>query len=187
VAAINLLRSTSKTALKPNSNKRNAPSAKHDSSAHGKKPRLGRAQSSLAKLQSTGMETRPQSIKGKDNLLMDSPSGDSDKENWVPHEGGGNARRRPLPSGHPDTQHHSKPALRDNFNPPTRSAGLGGSRNKRRKAANFAPEIFEDQENSGEVGEEVEKFMRGEVSPSKRGDFEGAQTLLAIMGSGSWR
>lgn len=133
------------------------------------------------------MESRPQSNKGKDILLMHSPSGDSDKENWVPHEGGGNARRRPLPPSRPDTQHRPKPVLGDNFNPATRSAGLEGGRNKRKKGANVAPEIFEDRENGGEAEEEVQKFMRGEVSPSKRGDFEGAQALLAIMGSGSWR
>lgn len=184
VAAISLLRSTSKSALRPNSNKRNAPPAKYDASVHGKKPKLGRAQSSLARLQSMENDSRPQSSNGKVDL-MHSPSGDSDKENWVPQEGGGNARRRPLPTGRQDKQPYSKPVLSDNFNPPTRLANIGGGRSRRRKAANAEPKIFEDQENSGEVGKEVEKFMRGEVSPSKRGEFEGAQALLAMMGA--WR
>lgn len=184
VAAISLLRSTSKSALKPNSNKRNAPSTKHDVSAHGKKPKLGRAQSSLARLQSIGKESRPQSSKGKDGLVH-SPSGDSDKENWVPHEDGGNARRRPLPSGRSDTQPFAKAVLRDNLNPPTHLTHIGGSRNKRRKTANVTAKIYEDQENSGEVDEDVQKFMGVEVSPSKRGEVEGAKALLAMMSG--WR
>ena len=185
VAAISLLRSTSKSALKPNSNKRNALAAMHDVSAHGKKPKLGRTQSSLARLQSTEKDPRPSSSKGKVEL-MQSPSGDSDKENWAPHEDGGNARRRPLPTGRSESQPSSKRVLGDNFNPLQHSAHVGGGgRNKKRKAANATPKIFEDQEDSKEVGAEVEKFMRGEVSPSKRGEFEGAQALLAMMGS--WR
>ena len=184
VAAISLLRSTSKSALQPNSNKRNKSAAKDVPIAGAKKPKLGRAQSGLARLQSTGLELRPQSSKGKDGL-MHSPSGDSDKENWVPHDGGGNARRRPLPSGRLDNQPASKPVLGDIFNPPTHSANIGGSRNKRRKVANAAPKIFDDQENSNEVPKEIENFMRGEVSPSKRGEVEGAKALLAMMGA--WR
>jgi hypothetical protein len=184
VAAISLLRSTSKSALKPNSNKRNAPAATQDVSAHGKKPKLGRAQSSLARLQSTEKGSRPSSSNGKIDLTH-SPSGDSDKENWAPHEDGGKARRRPLPTGRSEKQQYAKRVLGDNFNPPQHLAHVGGGRNKKRKAANAAPKIFEDQENSKEVGAEVEKFMRGEVSPSKRGEFEGAQALLAMMGS--WR
>ena len=183
VAAISLLRSTSKSAFKPNSNKRNAPSAKHEIAAHGKRAKLGRAQSSLARLQNTEKNSRPQSSNGKVDMIH-SPSGDSDKENWVPHEDGSNARRRPLPSRRPEN-HPSKPVLGENFNPPQRSANLGGGRNRKRKGASNAPKIFEDQENSGARGEEVEKFMRGEVSPSKRGEFEGAQALLAMMVS--WR
>lgn len=184
VAAISLLRSTSKSALKPNSNKRNTSAAKHVATAVGKKPKLGRAQSSLARLQSTVLESRPQSSKGKDGL-MHSPSGDSDKENWLPHDGGGNARRRPLPAGRWAKQFASKPVLGDNFNPPTHPANISGSRNKRRKVANAAPKIFEDQENSREVPKEIENFMRSEVSPSKRGEVEGAKALLAMMGA--WR
>jgi hypothetical protein len=170
--------------LQTNSNKRNAPSVKQDFGAHVKKSKLGRAQSSLARLQSTAKDSSSQSSKGKDGLMR-SPSGDSDKENWAPHEDGSNARRRLLPSGRPDKQFSAKPVLGDNFNPPTQSANIGIGRNKRRKGANVAPKIFEDQENNGEVDVEVEKFMYGEVSPSKRGEFEGAQALLAMMGS--WR
>ena len=188
VAAISLLRSTSKSALQTNMNKRNAIFTRQDSSLNGKKPKLVRAMSSLARLQGTRKQTSiSQSSKGKgEDSLMQSPSGDSDKENWVPHEGGGNARRRPLPSGRTDRQYQSKAVLGDNLNVPTNSVNVGGRRNKRRKAGDAQPHIFEDEENGKEVGEEVKKFMRGEMSPSKKGDLDCVQGLLSLS-QGNWR
>ncbi len=185
VAAISLLRSTGKSTLKSNGNKRNASPAKHDASVQGKKPRLREAHLSHERLQSTE-NSKPQISKGMLGL-MHSPSGDSDKENWVPQEMEGNVRRRPLPSGRQDKQMTATLVLGDSVNPTTCLAKISGSRNRRRKAVNAAPKIFEDQENSGEFCEEVKEFMCKEVSPSKRGEFEGAQALLAMMGGGSWR
>lgn len=183
VAAISLMRSTSKTALKPNSNKRNAPSARQETSTHGKKPKLGRAMSSLARLQNTGL---PYS-KGKcQNIFTRSPSGDSDKENWAPGEDGGNPRRRPLPINRGEKSSYSKVILGDNHNVLTHALNLGGSKNKRRKGAHAEPKVFEDQENAGEVGRDVEKFMRGEISPSKKGDLDCVQGLLSLS-QGNWR
>jgi hypothetical protein len=184
VAAINLIRSTSSSALKTNNNKRNAPSAKPDSNKHGKKPKLGRAMSSLARLQNTEKLSQNLSSDGKDGLIR-SPSGDSDKENWVPTEGG-NARRHPLPSSRSGKQSQSKAVLVDNLNIPTHAVNFGGSRHRKRKSANVETNIFEDQENSGEVPQEVEKFMRGEISPSKKGDLDGVQALLSLS-QGNWR
>lgn len=114
---------------------------------------------------------------------MRSPSGDSDKENWVPHEGGGgNRRRRPLPSSRPDK--HSRTVLGDNHNVPSHAINFGGKKNRKRTAV--TPNIFEDEENTAEAGEEVEKFMRGEVSPSKKGDLDCIQGLLSLS-QGNWR
>lgn len=186
VAAISLIRSSSKTALKSNSNKRNAPSAKQESSAHGKKPKLGRAMSSLARLQGTGMQSSKslESNKGQDYFSR-SPSGDSDKENWIPGENGGNSRRRALPAVRTNKLSSSKSVLGDNFNVPTDALNLGGPRNKRRKGAYVEPKVFEDQEDSGETGE-VEQFMRGDISPSKKGDLDCVQGLLSLS-QGNWR
>jgi hypothetical protein len=187
VAAISLIRSTNSSALKTNNNKRNAPSAKPESNKHGKKPKLGRAMSSLARLQSTeksSLLSQNLSSHGKDSL-MSSPSGDSDKENWVPNEGG-NARRRPLPSSRSGKKSHSKAVLVDNLNIPTHAANFGGSRHRKRNSANVETNIFEDQENSGEAPQQVEKFMRGEISPSKKGDLDGVQALLSLS-QGNWR
>ncbi|KAH7364144.1 hypothetical protein BKA65DRAFT_590510 [Rhexocercosporidium sp. MPI-PUGE-AT-0058] len=188
VAAISLIRSSSNAALKANPNKRNAPAAKHDSAKQGKKQKLGRAVSSLARLQNpsqTSSKVAQDPIEYTKDGLLRSPSGDSDKENWVPREGGGNPRRRPLPSGRSDKRPQSRAVLGENNNIPSH-ADFGGNRNRKRKAA-VEHAIFEDAENSNaEVGEEVEKFMRGEVSPSKKGDLDCIQGLLSLS-QGNWR
>ncbi|CZT49896.1 related to LIM homeobox protein [Rhynchosporium secalis] len=187
VAAISLIRSSSKTALKVNSNKRNAPALKHDLVKQGKKQKLGRAMSSLARLQNTSKpsskESQDPSGYTKDGLLR-SPSGDSDKENWLPREGGGNPRRRPLPAGRSNTQPQTRAILSENNNI-TSHADFGGNRNRKRKPK-VEHAIFEDSENSAKAGEEVEKFMRGEVSPSKKGDLDCIQGLLSLS-QGNWR
>lgn len=183
VAAISLLRSTSSSALKPNANKRNAAPAK-DSSKHGKKQKLGRAMSSLARLQNPGKIYQEPPGYGKDGLMR-SPSGDSDKENWVPGENGANLRRRPLPSARSDKQSNSRMVLGDNLNVPTH-ASFSCRRNRKQKSANVEPNIFEDQENREQGSEEAEKFMRGEISPSKKGDLDCVQGLLSLS-QGNWR
>lgn len=185
VAAISLIRSASNAALKPNANKRNAPTAKHDSAMQGKKPKLSRALSSVARLQNTTVSSKSDtdpSKSGKDGL-MQSPSGDSDKENWVPKEGGGNRRRRPLPSSRSNSQVNSRAVLGENHKV-LAHANFGGRKQRKRTA--IETNIFEDAENTAEVGEEVEKFMRGEISPSKKGDLDCIQGLLSLS-QGNWR
>lgn len=187
VAAISLLRSTSNVALKPNNNKRNAPATKHEAGKqHGKRTKLGRAQSSLARLQNPS-EKMPEIVfgsNGKDGLMR-SPSGDSDKENWIPNENTGNPRRRPLPSARSDKQLGSRAVLGDNHNIPSHAMNFGGN-GRRRKAKDVNPNIFEDKENAGGVDRDVEKFMRGEISPSKKGDLDCVQGLLSLS-QGNWR
>jgi len=185
VAAISLLRSTSHTALKSNNNKRNAPSGKQDAFANVKKPKLGRAQSSVARLQSTGKSTSKVNRPSKGGQgLMRSPSGDSDKENRLPGEEGSHARRRPLPSARTERDLNSKNVLGDNLKIMADVGNFGGSKSRRRKGANLEPKVFEDQEREG--GEEVEKFMRGDVSPSKKGDLDCIHGLLSLS-QGNWQ
>jgi len=189
VAAISLIRSTSSSALRQNTNKRNAPALKPDSNKHSKKPKLGRAMSSLARLQNTNktaLKADQQLPRYDKDCLRRSPSGDSDKENWAPNEERGSSRRRPLPSSRSDKNPSSRSILGDNFNIPTHALNFGGNMHRKRKPANPVPEIFEDQEKSGKVPEEVEKFMRGEVSPSKKGDLDCIQGLLSLS-QGNWR
>ncbi|KAI2629778.1 hypothetical protein GGR54DRAFT_278821 [Hypoxylon sp. NC1633] len=204
---------TSPNALQSNSNKRNA-SQNKASHREGvtKKAKLTRVTSSVARMQSmppvsldtTARSLDPEKKPGKGSLTaILSPSGDSDKENWSPDEDGNpqqHSRRRPLPSPRMQAQalagsnnrrvgrvlgeHHGQ----------AKRPSLFGSR------ANTAPSprprdsmaIFEDKENSKAQGgpkrsdAEVEQFMRGEVSPSKRGDMDCIAGLLSLS-QGNWR
>lgn len=199
LAAISLLRSTSNSALKANNNKRNAPSSKHDASTAGKKPKLGRATSSLARLQTPGKVSQVKNTNPKDNLTR-SPSGDSDKENWTPTENGATPRRRPLPSGKPARptavgRDASRTVLGDNNTIPTHAINFGAANKRRRKAKDLpVPAVFEDLEatvtassQAANGGEEVKNFMQsGEISPTKAGDLDCVQGLLSLS-QGAWR
>ncbi|CAG8950338.1 hypothetical protein HYFRA_00006831 [Hymenoscyphus fraxineus] len=189
LAAISLLRQTSNSALKTNNNKRNAPPSKRDIGTPGKKPKLGRAASSLARLQTPGKVSQDTVLKPKDGGgLMRSPSGDSDKENWTPIENGVNPRRRPLPSGKPTKSSVPRTVLGDNHTVPTHAVDFGAANKRRRRAKDVAAEVFEDQPIAVPApGDEVTKFMQsGEISPSKKGDLDCVQGLLSLS-QGNWR
>ncbi|KAL7629381.1 hypothetical protein AAE478_000901 [Parahypoxylon ruwenzoriense] len=228
VAAISLLRSSSSSAslsnlihnqnptnvLQSNPAKRNAPPNKSSHRGAAKKPKLGRASSSVARVQSLPPASLleafgdggavkvldPEKKPGKGSLsaILSPTGGDSDKENWSPDEEGNppQHRRRPLPS--PKTQSQ---ALVSKSNPRRvgRIFGDQGGLGKRSlfgSRANTAPAsrpmrdvmIFEDKENgkTGKGDDEVERFMRGDVSPSKRGDMDCVAGLLSLS-QGNWR
>ena len=183
IAAISLIRSTSGSALKSNPSKRNTPSR---SNIQGKRPKMGRALSSVARMQS-GVKKPKQPVSDRDPLMR-SPSGDSDKENWIPQQNGLNPRRRPAHS-RKDGERDPKEILQDNPNIPT-YADFGVNRNKRRKGAHSEPQVYEDTESSTETtkapNDDVQRFMQGEVSPSKKGDLDCIQGLLSLS-QGNWR
>lgn len=161
-----------------------------------------------------GKESGKDGEKLKVSVLL-SPGGDSDKENWSPDEDG-NALfsfsqphsdspvngRRPLPSGSP---------RRDKRNPRRtpgrplqeyRGSNLFGNRantapshgrSKHKRGQSPGLEIFEDSgsprslnPSSSMMDNEVERFMRGEVSPSKKGDADAVAGLLSLS-QGNWR
>ncbi|KAI0125881.1 homeobox transcription factor [Xylariales sp. AK1849] len=237
IAAISLLRSSSQTTslsnlihghvpgpnvLRPNSSKRNAPPSRRDST---KKPKLARASSSVARLQSLPPAPTNVILEKPEKVVEDfepvkkaglaivlSPGGDSDKENWSPDEEGNPiTRRRPLPSAGPaktltaaagtarrlghrvlgeqGTAKRQLLSSRTNTAPVPRTRGV--------KTVDASVLIFEDEgeQNDGGEGvakkgkrseEEVERFMRGEVSPSKKGDVDCVAGLLALS-QGNWR
>ncbi|XXG94612.1 NAD(+) kinase [Hypoxylon texense] len=210
----NLVHGHSASVLQPNPGKRNAPTHRSTHREGGaKKAKLSRATSSVARMQSlppapldkdkAAASADPEKKPGKGSLsVILSPSGDSDKENWSPdEEGNPHHRRRPLPSPKaPASTLPSKNARRvgrvlGEQDSTAKRSLLFGSR------ANTAPSsrprdatlsIFEDKENSGAQegakrdDREVEGFMRGSVSPSKRGDMDCVAGLLSLS-QGNWR
>ncbi|KAH7035352.1 uncharacterized protein B0I36DRAFT_318161 [Microdochium trichocladiopsis] len=152
--------------------------------------------------------------KGSLSVIL-SPSADSDKENWSPDEEGNPAhRRRALPelsaapklppvlasknirrAGRVLGEHHSLLNKRANT-APMLGKGANGSGNRDKV------DIFDDSTAAGEEEEqenadkeaagppkkrnEVERFMRGSVSPSKKGDFDCIAGLLSLS-QGAWR
>ena len=206
IAAISLLRSTSSStgnALQPSNSKRNAATSRAlPRGGLSKKPRLSRAHSSVGKLQTTLAATdkvladKEENGKVKLSMLLSPTGNDSDKENWSPDEEGNPQfrhqlpnGRRPLPSG---TASQRRRALQDHRSPIFRAstAPLMGRR-RAEKNGSAALEIFEDEEGGSQkqgagVDEEVERFMRGEVSPSKKGDVDAVAGLLSLS-QGNWR
>ncbi|RYP02694.1 hypothetical protein DL764_005684 [Monosporascus ibericus] len=141
-----------------------------------------------------------------------SPSGDSDKENWSPGSDGNPLHRRPMPEVGPIKS--ADPHATSN-NPRRVGRILGeqyglnkptflGSRAQtspmpRQKGARHGGSplmIFEDGERGSREGtpgyggerrdNEVERFMRGEVSPSKKPDMDCIAGLLSLS-QGNWR
>lgn len=132
----------------------------------------------------------------KVNMLV-SPSGDSDKENWLPDEEG-NARRispagelgAPLPTtaAYKPNARRTGRILQDHPGPVI----FSGSRARTmpamgRRDSGRDMSIFEDEGLSAQKpADEVEIFMRGEVSPSKKGDMDCIAGLLSLS-QGNWR
>lgn len=246
IAVISLLRSTSSSGANPTTGSPLQPSsgAKRNAAASkaaprqgvAKKPKLSRAASSVARLQ-TSFESKRNAlastakevveINGGEDMkdkapkfsMLVSPSGnESDKENWSPDEDGNPhyrftsrpdhsttttsaASRRPLPSAQNQNQNPRRTMGRNILQESRGSAFLGNRSNTapvpngaKRAAKGAQPllEIFEDspgssgKENGAGVDNEVERFMRGEVSPSKKGDVDAVAGLLSLS-QGNWR
>lgn len=209
LAAISLLRSSG-SVLQPNGSKRNAPLARR-SQLNAKKTKLGRSFSSISRLSSGPLtevvrirdendefpEKDAPSKKLKVSMLV-SPSGDSDKENWSPDEEGnpqlpfGRAVRRPLPADTPSQPpRKADRGLQEQPRGPAFGLSRANTAPLQRRGLKSGDEpvsIFEDDETrrSRMPEEEVERFMRGDVSPSKKGDADCVAGLLALS-QGNWR
>ncbi|ROW14863.1 hypothetical protein VPNG_03785 [Cytospora leucostoma] len=235
IAAISLLRSLSCSShspgmspagntSQPNGAKRNARSHPQH---HAKRPKISRASSSVARLQTSNIGTTTAKPpvrreetpveadgpkKSKMSLLL-SPGGDSDKENWNPQGLRGVTRpsngRRPLP-GAPLSK-PSSTASATSRRSMARALGDASNRTFLGRASTAptlkqmkgrpAVQIFEDSagganasddedhdrhNRDGVTDDEVERFMRGEVSPSKKGAASAIAGLLALS-QGNWR
>ncbi|RYP92716.1 hypothetical protein DL770_001105 [Monosporascus sp. CRB-9-2] len=141
-----------------------------------------------------------------------SPSGDSDKENWSPGSDGNPLHRRPMPevgpiksADHLATSNNPRRVGRvlgeqNGLNKPTflgsRAQTSPMPRQKGARHGGSPLMIFEDGERGSREGtpgyggerrdNEVERFMRGEVSPSKKPDMDCIAGLLSLS-QGNWR
>ena len=213
IAAISLLRSTS-SALQPNGSKRNAPASTLSQRSQTKKPKLSRTTSSMARMQTVESDpvkvSRPALPATSEKTITDgkvkvsmlvSPSGDSDKENWSPDEDGNpqesarGCRQLPAaaPTQRPQNSRRMSRVLQEHRGPALFAGGRANTapaaRNRGSAKRSQDLEIFEDTEENRRAsmrGDEVERFMRGEVSPSKKGDVDCVAGLLALS-QGNWR
>lgn len=119
IGPIGLIRSRSNKAMKQTTNKRNATTSNRDSTTRKKpdceqtnKPKLARASSSLARLQSVTGNAQKRVLKAEGKVdkpkagstLEEYYSGDSDKENWVPGTRSSNIRRPRAANSHHSNQ-----------------------------------------------------------------------------------
>jgi hypothetical protein len=150
-------------------NKRNAPLSSKAVTKPGKRAKIERAQSSLARLQYTHK-----------NSAQSPGGGDSDKENWLPEDNTGNAHRRTGSAAQAQKQNRRR-VLEDSSR--VKAGLLTGAENATPQKRSYVAEerIYGDKPHP-----EIEKFMRGEVSPSKKGDLDCIQGLLSLS-QGTWR
>lgn len=203
--AISLIRSQSKNALvqKPTFNRRTALERKAQmldamkpSRQATQKPKLSRAVSSLARLQT---ENAPSDVKSKTETskkdeydqvesIFGSPSGDSDKENWVPGTQTSNVPRRRAVDAH----HSRASVLKDNSQIPSHStslsAALASDGNCKRNSRQSLPNTDKENARPGpeELDEDVAAFMSGSTVPDQEEDLDCIQGLLSLS-QGAWR
>lgn len=188
-ARISLIRSASGShhhanALQPSSGtKRNDAPRRHAPAA--KRAKFSRATSSLARLEGAATAANPDPKKPDGDDVWLSPTADSDKENWSPVN---EARQSQLPTGAGSVpRKQSVPPVAPLQDASSRRANSNLARAGRMRLAKDAAKggiaIFDEA--AARPGEDVERFMRGSVSPSKKGDLEVVSSLLSLS-KGAW-
>lgn len=195
-AAIGLIRSCSNNTkiMTPNPNKRNAHSQKSESTKRLKadfqetgKPRLARATSSVARLQSANSNGQTQKAKsvgekkskgGWHSEIWQEYEGDSDKENWEPGTQSSNPRRR-----RPGRSQHAARILEESFRVPSQASSLDAMMNREGLTSQRSvteSSSSEEKENGGpEVDDEIAAFM-SETGPREVEDLDCVQNLLSL-------
>ena len=195
-AAIGLIRSCSNNikVTTPNPNKRNAHSQKPEPTKRLKadfqgtgKPKLARATSSVARLQTTNSNGQTQKTmnvgekksKGAfQSAIWQEYEGDSDKENWEPGTQSSNPRRR-----RPGRPHHAARILEESFHAPSQASSLDAMMNREGTTSRRSitkSSSSEEKENSGpEVDDEIVAFM-SETGPREVEDLDCVQNLLSL-------
>lgn len=192
--AISLMRSTSRSALTPLSNKGNIrlfdnSLTKREKDDHPVKSRpvFGRAQSSVGRLQggNHGATERRKDGGFKKSITIDLSGADSDKENWDPIPGISAATSRRLQGGPPTR----KPWLGESRTAPS-SRGTSSSR---RQPERKHSKLDHGKENlDPEDDEEIASFMRGNRTSggqrdnAREDDLDCIQGLLSLS-QGNWK
>ena len=196
--AIGLIRSQSNKAMATNPNKRNAHQPKHGSMKRLKSdgqqlqnPKIPRAISSLARLQSVTGNAQKQAVKlegeEKDSKSSSQPAlyqsydGDSDKENWEPGTRVSNLRRR-RPVDIEQNTRMRRPVLEESLHFLSQSSSLDTLMNRKvTKNRRTSRKASSDKENLGlDENEEVKKFMSGASAPREVEDLDCVQNLLSL-------
>ncbi|RGP62480.1 hypothetical protein FLONG3_10209 [Fusarium longipes] len=197
IAAINILRSLGGT-QQPSPAKRNAPMTKPQQRPHqAKKARLDSTGSSISRLETELEELRRADReygKVKVSMLVSPTGGDSDKENLSPDEDHSSPdpfHRRPLPPAPKPVGENPRRvgrALQEQKSPNLLANRANTAPARPRSIIKEGLEIFEDTMKSAMPSREneVEKFMRGSVSPSKKPDMDCVAGLLSLS-QGAWR
>lgn len=197
IGPIGLIRSRSNKAVAQNTNKRNAITPKHEPTKRQKpdgqpadKPKLARASSSVARLQSVTGNVQKQVTKVKEkaakqptgSALEDYYLGDSDKENWMPGTRISNIRRR---SGNLHSPNQAgRSVLDESQRVPSQSSSLDALMNNE----NLTPRRSRVKKSSNGQGAtvpqldpEVTGFMSQASEPSEEPqDLDCVQSLLSL-------
>ena len=195
-AAIGLIRSRSNNskAMTPNANKRNAHPQRHNPIKRQKgeggktsKPKLARATSSVARLQTVSSNAQNPRTMSKDkdlkscsqSALYETYDGDSDKENWEPGTQISNPRGR-----RPANVQQSIRILEESLRVPSQSSSLDALMDREninsRRSSSKATSSSEEKENANpEVDDEVATFMSESV-PREVEDLDCVQNLLSL-------
>ncbi|KFA50165.1 hypothetical protein S40293_03692 [Stachybotrys chartarum IBT 40293] len=191
IAAISLLRSSSGV-LQPSGSKRNASMTRQARPEPTKKPKLSQIASNAPKLGIIYHEFSTPQDGGKIKMARLVSPTDSDKENWSPDEEGGAPRRRPLPSTAPspkpqDLRRRGR-ILQDHMGPPLLGGRAHTAPSPRPRTGKDAIDVFDDSEPRAlpPPDEDVERFMRGSISPSKKPDMDCVAGLLSLS-QGAWK
>ncbi len=196
VGAIGLIRSRSNKTMAVNPNKRTAHQPKHESTKRQKsssqqlqKPKLARAISSVARLQSVAGNAQKQAAKSKDKdlksssqpALYQSYDGDSDKENWEPGTQISSTRRR-RPVNTEQQTGMRRPVLEESLYIPSHSSSLDTLMNRKavKNRRIRSEESIETDNSSPEVAEEAAKLISGSSVNREVEDLDCVQNLLSL-------
>ncbi|EKG20838.1 Homeobox [Macrophomina phaseolina MS6] len=207
--AIELIRSSSRGALKLNPNKRNAQLLPQSSTKRVKldgrsihRPPLSRSSSSQGRLQgrpapaSRSPLKKSQSVRAKGNTDEDGfeiPQTESDKENWEPSVLGASLRRTKQPAATQQPSNQRRKVLGENTNILSKTTSLGAMMNREKglKSSSHAKSRGNLTSNP-EDDDEIRAFMGSAGGHSQRTSVSSGEELGCVEGllklsQGNWR